>query len=458
MRLFLLLLKINREIISNFGIKRFIMNRIIIAFFVLFMTYGLCPSINAQKLNRKEKKILETVEANNAKTIQFLIDVVNINSGTMNHEGVKKVGDVFGKAFDEIGFKSTWYDMSEVNRSGHLFAETSGNKGKKLLLIGHLDTVFEADSPFQEFKMVNDSIAHAPGGNDMKGGNVIILFALKALYENGLLDDAQIIAAYTGDEEASGKPISISRRDLINAAKRSDIALGFETSTGFNYATVARRGSSGWKVEVAARRAHSSGIFRESVGAGAVFEMSRILNGFYNEVKGEEYLTFNPGIILGGTELNYDSELTKGDVFGKSNVVAQTAVVEGGLRFISEEQKERARAKMREIASNNLPHTSAKVSFVDSYPAMQPTEGNMALLGKLNQVSLDLGQGVVEPYDPGRRGAADVSFVAQYVDCLDGLGTMGNRAHTPEETVNLNTIEALTKRTAILIYRLINEK
>lgn len=415
-------------------------------------------SISAQKLTRTEKKILKSIEANNAEAIQFLKDVVNINSGTMNHEGVKKVGDVFGQAFDEIGFETNWYDMSEVNRSGHLFAETSGNKGKKLLLIGHLDTVFEADSPFQEFKMVNDSIAHAPGGNDMKGGNVIMLYALKALADNGLLKDAQIIAAFTGDEEATGKPLTISRKHLIDAGKRSDIALGFETSTGFNYATVARRGSSDWKVEVTGKRAHSSGIFSDRTGAGAIFEMSRIINEFYNKVRGEEYLTFNPGIILGGTQMNYDQQLSKGDVFGKSNVVAQTAVVYGGLRFISEEQKENARDKMREIVNNNLPQTSAKVTFIDSYPAMQPTEGNKNLLSILNQVSSDLKQGEVEAYDPGRRGAADVSFVAEYVNCLDGLGTMGNGAHTPEETVNLNTIEALTKRTAILIYRLINEK
>ena len=412
----------------------------------------------AQKLSRKEKKILKTIEANNAQAIEFLKDVVNINSGTMNHEGVKKVGDIMGKAFEDIGFKSSWYDMSQVNRSGHLFAETSGNKGKKLLLIGHLDTVFEENSPFQEFKMVNDSIAHAPGGNDMKGGNVIILYALKALKENGLLNDAQIIAAFTGDEEASGKPISISRNHLIEAAKHSDVALGFENSTGFNYATVARRGSSGWKVEVKGKRAHSSGIFRESVGAGAVFEMSRILNEFYNKVRGEEYLTFNPGILLGGTLMEFDSELSKGNIFGKTNVVAQTSIVEGGLRFISEEQKENARAKMREIVKNNLPQTSAEITFIDSYPSMGPTEGNHKLLNILNEVSVDLGQGGVEAYDPGRRGAADVSFVAQYVDCLDGLGTMGNGAHTPQETVNLNTIEALTKRTAILIYRLINQK
>ncbi|MBE9489582.1 MAG: M20/M25/M40 family metallo-hydrolase [Bacteroidetes bacterium] len=411
----------------------------------------------AQKLTRTEKKILKTITINNSEAIEFLKNVVNINSGTMNHEGVKKVGDVFGKAFEDIGFKTNWYDMSMVNRSGHLFAETSGDKGKKVLLIGHLDTVFEADSPFQEFKMINDSTAHAPGGNDMKGGNVIMLYALKALADNDLLKKAQVIVAYTGDEESTGKPLTVSRKDLIEAAKRSDVALGFEASSGFNEATIARRGSSGWKVEVTGKRAHSSDIFSDDVGAGAVFEISRIINEFYNDVKGEEYLTFNPGVILGGTQMSYDDAYSKGNAFGKSNVVAQTAVVDGGLRFISEEQKENAREKMRAIVANNLPLTSAKISFIDSYPAMGPTKGNEALLQTLSQVSLDLGHEAVVAYDPSKRGAADVSFVAAYTDCLDGLGTMGSGGHTPQETVNLNTIEALTKRTAILIYRLINQ-
>ncbi|WP_228027986.1 M20/M25/M40 family metallo-hydrolase [Costertonia aggregata] len=424
----------------------------------LIIVFFLSIGVNSQKLSRTEKKLIATVEKNNSEAISFLEKVVNINSGTLNTKGVKQVGMVFKDAFEDIDFKTTWIEMpAEMNRAGHLFAETTGKKGKKLLLIGHLDTVFEEDSPFQTFKMVNDSTAHAPGGNDMKGGNVIILYALKALYENGLLNNAQIITAFTGDEESTGKPLSVSRKDLINAAKRSDIALGFETSTGFNYATVARRGSSGWEVEVTGKRAHSSGVFSERVGAGAIFEMSRILNSFYEEVKGEEFLTFNPGVLLGGTFLDHDPKTGKGNTFGKSNVVAQSAMVKGGLRFISEEQKERARTKMREIVANNLPNTSAEISFTDSYPAMVPTEGNKALLARLNQVSLDLGQGEVFAYDPGKRGAADTSFVAEYVDCLDGLGTMGTGAHTPEETVNLNTIEALTKRTAVLIYRLIQQ-
>ena len=89
---------------------------------------------------------------------------------------------------------------------------------------------------------------------------------------------------------------------------------------------------------------------------------------------------------------------------------------------------------------------------------MIPTKVNAILLSTLNQVSLDLKQGRVEAYDPGKRGAADTSFVAEYVDCLDGLGALGNGAHTLKETINLNAFEALTKRTAILIYRLINQK
>ena len=426
----------------------------------LFIFLSNSAAIFSQKISTTELKIIKTIEINNEEAINFLEKIVNINSGTMNHKGVKQVGMVFRDAFDEIDFQTNWIDLSEVNRSGHLFAETKKNQnttGKKLLLIGHLDTVFEEDSPFQEFEKINDSIAIAPGGNDMKGGNVVILYALKALVENNLLNNSQIIVAFTGDEESTGKPLSISRKDLINAAKRSDVALGFETSTGFDNASIARRGASGWQVEVTGKRAHSSGIFNEKVGAGAIFELSRILNEFYNKVKGEKYLTFNPGVIIGGTQVSLEAALSKGNAFGKSNVVSQKAIVTGGLRFISEEQKQNARRKMRKIVANNLPQTSAIITFTDSYPAMFPTEGNKKLLDKLNQVSLDLNQSGVKAYDPSKRGAADVSFVAEYVDGLDGLGVMGTGAHTPKETVNLKTIEALTKRTAILIYRLINQ-
>lgn len=423
----------------------------------LLLTLSFSISLQAQGLTPEEEAIVKTVAANHEEALEFLKNTVNINSGTLNVEGVKQVSVLYEEVLDQMGFDTRWIPMPiEMERAGHLFAKTEGNKGKKLLLIGHLDTVFEEDSPFQEFQVLNDSVAIGPGANDMKGGNAVIIFALKALYEQGALEDAQITVAFTGDEESTGKPLSLSRRDLIAAAKESDIALGFETSSGFEYATVARRGSSGWQLKVSGKRAHSSGIFSERTGAGAIFETSRILHQFYERLSAVPLLTFNAGMILGGTSVSTENP-TRGSAAGKTNVVPQTAVVSGGLRFISEQQKDSARAVMQKIVSDHLPQTSATIEFTDSYPAMPPTEGNMTLLQTLNRVSMDLGQGEVLAYDPGRRGAADISFVAQYVDGLDGLGTMGRGAHTPDESVNLNTFEALTKRTALLIYRLINE-
>lgn len=142
--------------------------------------------------------------------------------------------------------------------------------------------------------MINDSIAKGPGANDMKGGNVVVLHALKAFYEAELLKDSQIIVAFTGDEESMGKPISISRKSLIDAAKESDIALGFETSIGFDNATVARRGASNWKVTVTGKRAHSSGIFNEYTGTGANFELARILHQFYTDGMEKNYSPLIP--------------------------------------------------------------------------------------------------------------------------------------------------------------------
>ncbi len=409
----------------------------------------------SQKLSEEEQQIVSIVEACNDDSISYLEQVVNINSGTLNLQGVRKVGEIFAKSFKEIGFETRWITMPDsMNRAGHLFAEHKGSQGEKLLLIGHLDTVFEKDSPFQKFVRRDDGTAEAPGGSDMKGGNVVILFALKALQQAGVLAETQIIVALHGDEEKPGNPISKSRSDLIAAAKKSDIALGFEPSSGLEYATIARRGSSGWRLEVKGKQAHSSGIFSEDTGAGAVFEASRILHQFYTRLKGEELLTFNPGLIAGGTNLEYDKNTATAKVFGKSNVVASTLIVEGGLRFITEKQKETARENMREIVSAHLPKTTASISFTDSYPAMPPTDGNRALLKQLNQISLDLGQGEVKAFDPGKRGAADISFIAEHVDGLDGLGTMGGGAHSPQEFVNLKTMNDLIKRTALLLYRL----
>jgi len=422
---------------------------------ILFLTLS-SVAINAQELSELEKAILDRVEANHQQALNTLETNVNINSGTMNFDGIRRVSENYIQAFNDLGFETEWVNQDHVNRAGHFFAEQQGNSGRKILLIGHLDTVFEEDSPFQRYEKLNETTATGPGVNDMKAGNVMILNALKALKEAGAIPDAYVIVALTGDEEDAGHPISESRKHLVEAAQRSDVALGFETASGFSFATVARRASYSWKVEVTGKQAHSSGIFSENTGAGSVYEASRILTRFYEDLR-EENLTYNAGVMIGGNEVTYDEENMRGSVSGKTNIVPKRTVVHGGIRFLTMEQGERAFEKMEAIAGDNLPQTSAELTiFEGGYPPMEPSEGNMELLGILDELSRDMGLGEVKAYDPAKRGAADISFVADYVDGLDGLGAMGSGAHGPNETINLETYKELTKRAALLIYRIVN--
>ncbi|HEX8693034.1 MAG TPA: M20/M25/M40 family metallo-hydrolase [Longimicrobium sp.] len=416
------------------------------------------PDAGAQTLSREERRIVEYVDAHTEEAIALLERLVNVNSGTMNPEGVREVGRILGAQLDSLGFETRWVSLPDsLRRAGHLFAERRGRRGKRLLLIGHLDTVFEKDSPFQRFAR-SGNLAGGPGVNDMKGGDVVIVYALRALSAAGALGDRRIVVALTGDEENPGRPLSISRADLIEAGKRSDAALEFEGGSrderGKESVVTARRSASGWTLRVSARPGHSSGVFAEGVGSGAIFEAARILDAFHRELRGEPYLTFNPGVILGGTDVQFDSAEGRGSAAGKTNVIAAGAVVSGDIRTLTDEQLRRTQERMRQIVAQSHPQARAEITFVEGYPSMPPTEGNRALLGTLNEVNRALGLPSMDENDPGRRGAADISFVAPHVSGIGGLGVHGGGSHTERETIDLVTFAQQIKRAALLIYRL----
>jgi len=409
------------------------------------------------QLDDTELTIAAYIDATSDTAEQLLIDSVNINSGTMNFDGVRQVGQLFQAQFDALGFSTRWEDGSAFGRAGHLVAEHhGGGAGPRLLLIGHLDTVFEPTSPFQSFTRIDQDHATGPGISDMKGGVVIILQALGALREVGALAPMEIVVVLTGDEELSGDPLELSKQALVDAATWADIAIGFEDGDG-NPATanISRRGSSGWTLDVRGTPAHSSQVFREDIGPGAIYETARILTLFLQNLQQEEYLTFNPGRIIGGTDITFDDDTSAGTAFGKDNVVAEYARVTGDLRAVSLDQLERARATMRAIVADNFPHTSASIEFSDGYPPLAPTEGNRQLLEIYSQASQDLGLGAVAPVNPRLAGAADVSFTAGLVEmAIDGLGLAGSGGHTVDETGVLPALPSQAKRAALLLYRL----
>jgi len=424
--------------------------------FCIGVLFALSLPATANSLSDDEQRMADWIDANADDAVALLKETVDIPSGSLNVAGVREVGAVMRRELEVVGLQTEWLEMPpEMNRAGHLFGRKDGS-GKKFLLIGHLDTVFEVEDGSRPFES-DGEIARGHGVYDMKTGNVIIVYALRALKEIGALDDIPITVAYTGDEEKSGRPLSISRQAFIEAGKWADIALGFEEAMYFDdtdWATVARRSSSRWVLTVEGKQSHSSNIFNEETGAGAIFEAARILNAFYDEVRGQEHLTFNAGTIQGGTEVEYDAGQNRGSTFGKTNVVPRKVVVHGGMRTLSTEQLEWARAAMQAIVANNHPHTSASITFADSYPPMAPTAGNLALQRELSDINVALGRKPMPALDPSRRGAADISYVAPYTDALAGLGGIGGGGHTPDEFVRLSSLPLAIKRAAILIYRL----
>jgi glutamate carboxypeptidase len=422
----------------------------------LVLALLLFTKIFSQSLSDTEKKIIDWVKKHTTEAEKLLEEAVNINSGTFNIAGVKKTGEVFARELQKAGLNTEWVSLPDsLKRAGHLVASRKGNKGKKIFIIGHLDTVFEPDMAAGPFTRINDSTATGQGVNDMKGGDVVVVMALQALHSMNLLKDASVVVYFTGDEEESGKPTSVSRKDFIERARTCDLALAFETAQGMNTIAIGRRGFSSWKLDVTAKTGHSAGIFGQGSGYGAIYETARILNRFREELGNEKYLTFNPGIIAGGSEMDYDDEKMRALVSGKTNIISPSVVVEGDLRFLTEKQRETARQKMTAIvASQNLNGSSAKISFTDGIPAMEPTKGNDSLRLWVDRVSRDMGLGPANAGDPGSRGAGDISYVAKYIDCIDGLGASGRGAHAVGETINLKQLPLLIQRAALLIYRL----
>jgi glutamate carboxypeptidase len=422
---------------------------------LLFLALAAAPAeVPVKPLDATERRIARFVTDHADDAVDLLQRTTDVNSGTLNPEGVRTVGAIYEKELAALGFRTSWVEpVAGSGRGPHLFAEREGKGGRRVLLVGHLDTVFEPASPFQRFERTG-ATAKGPGTVDMKGGNAIIVQALRALADAGALDGSTIRVALLGDEEDPG-PLPQSRVAFREIAARSDVALGFEaTAEGLESATVARRGATTWRLRVRGPGGHSSGVFNESSGPGAAFEAARILSAFHDELRGEPALTFSVGLLLGGSDVHVDETTVTGTASGKTNIIAGDVVALGDLRFVRAAQEASARQRMQAIVDHHLPKTTAELEFTAGYPAMEPKPGNYALLEVLDGISRALGQGPVVALDPAKRGAGDVSFIADQVDALDGLGAIGDGSHTVAEAIDLQALPALTQRAALLVYRL----
>jgi glutamate carboxypeptidase len=373
-----------------------------------------------------------------------------VPSATENLAGVRAVGEVYAREFRALGFETRWVELPvEMKRAGHLVATQQGGRGPRLLLIGHLDTVLQGD-PFRR----EGNRAYGTGSSDMKGGNLVVLEALRALHATGELRDMNVTVVFTGDEEDPGSPQLATRESLLAAARESDIALAFEGAAP-GKAVIGRRGIGSWRLQVTGVQGHSSGVFGETRGYGAIFEAARILDQFRTELR-EANLTYNPSVIVGGTNVTYDTASKSGTAQGKTNVIPREVRVEGDIRYLGAAQFESARRKMQEIVAASLPRTSAELVVENEYPSMAPNPGSERVLAVYDAVSRDLGAGPVVAQPPVERGAGDIAFVCEdgRLACLDGLGADGENDHAPGEYLQLDSLPLQVKRAALLMHRL----
>jgi glutamate carboxypeptidase len=431
------------------------MHRILFA----FSAFALIATPASAALKPAEQAMIQTVDAEQQRTLAMLERWVDQNSGTMNKAGVEAVRAMVEPEFRQLGFITQWIEMSAVGRAGHLVARHTGSRrGKRLLLIAHLDTVFEPDSPFQRWVPEGDR-ARGPGAGDDKGGIAVIVAALRAMQAAGTLRQANITVFLTGDEEDAGRPLAISRRDLVQEGRRADVALDFEdlavhdTPNGpVDMGSIARRSAGSWTLTVTGKSGHSAGVGPDDYGA--IYDLARIIDQFRRELP-EDKLTYNVGLVGGGQTATLDPEKIRLEATGKTNIIAATAVARGDLRAISQDQIDRTEAKMRAIVAQPMAGASAEISFDDDiYPPMPPTDANRALLAELNVVNRDMGLPEMGELDPADRGAGDISFVASEVDGLVGLGPASSGSHTASEAVDIPSIFKQAKRAAILMSRL----
>ena len=383
---------------------------------------------------------------------------VNINSGTQNFAGVRAGRRAVRAEFDALGFKTAWVDGAPFKRAGHLVAERPGT-GPRILLIGHLDTVFEPDSPFQKFERVEPTRRararhHRHEGRRRRSCS----WRCRRWQRRGARRRMNVAVVMTGDEEDAGEPQAPRARRWSRPRKGAAVAIGFEDGAGDpRTAVIARRGTTAWTLHVKGTPAHSSQIFREDIGYGAMFEAARILNAFREKLAGEPHLTFNPGAIVGGTQVEFD---TRAGPRARRSARTTSSPSTPWCRATC------ARCRSEQFASARRSHagdrrrrrcrtTLAEITFDDGYPPLAPTAGNRRCWRCTTRRAATSVPVPSTAVDPDTAGAADVSFVAEHVPMiLDGIGLMGDGGHTVNETADLRTLPSQTKRAALLLYRL----
>lgn len=376
------------------------------------------------------EKLLQAIETKHEKMVQFLEKMVNIDSGIDSPEGVANVARIIGDKLAEMDFSVEYLDYPGA--CTHLLAKKQGTGNKEVMIIGHMDTLFPIGTVAKRPFTIKDGKAYGPGVLDMKGGITIALFALEALYESGW-NDKNVTVLFAGDEEPA-HPKTNAPELFEQQAKGKDAVFNMETASAGQAVLVGRKGNIHPELIVKGIAAHAGADLDK--GASAIVELAHKIIAVNKLTDKERGLTFNCGVITGGTV---------------ANAVADSASVVIDMRYLTAADGAEGLESLRKIAAENvIPGTSCEVSNLrERFTPMEVTEGNLKLYEIVRQQGEKLGLAVEKKVGGG---ASDAGWTVRAgAPSLCAMGARGSFNHSDREFIELDSLVERTKLLALSI-------
>ena len=347
--------------------------------------------------------------------MNFLDDlrtVIEINSYTKNKAGVDKVGKNFDTWLSELGFSLELYERELIG--DHRYYKSTSSDGKKLLLLGHLDTVFPPQK-FEDFSE-DDEWVYGPGVCDMKGGNIVIVEALRELKKQNI-DIKNIDILFVSDEETGSDD---SKYLTAEIAKGYDYCFVYEAAGKDMEVVTGRKGVGTFFIDITGKAAHAGNHYTE--GSDANLELSYKLQELVKLTNLQEGTTLNVGKIEGGIG---------------ANTISPYASMIFELRYKNTSERDRVLASIKEIVDKSyIDGTSAKLRGGIQRDVMQSSQKSIALIKNIEYIT-----GEKLAYEE-RGGVSDANIVSSVgVITLDGFGPFGDGDHTLKERANKKSFE-----------------
>ncbi|UII54253.1 M20 family metallopeptidase [Cytobacillus spongiae] len=357
------------------------------------------------------------LEAKQQEMLEMLEEMVNMDSGSYDKQGVDRVGTLLAKSYDELGFRIEVYKQTELG--DHLLIKHRNAKQPKIIIIAHMDTVFPKGTVEERPFSIKGDQAFGPGVIDMKGSHITLFYAIRALLQSKSKACENIMLLFNSDEEI-GSPTS--REMIEKEAIDKDFALIMEPARRDGSLVTARRGKGNYTLTVKGKAAHS-GIEPEK-GRSAIEELAHKVIQLHELTDHEKGISVNVGLIEGGSA---------------ANTVSDNAIAHVDVRISELAQVEELEEELEKICSSTeVPGTEIELEGEMNRPPMEKNEQTVSLLELIESVGKEIG---VDISDTSTGGGSDASFTAALgIPTIDGLGPVGGFPHSEKEYLEIPSL------------------